>query len=83
MISHRLDAHIGKLEWSFNKQSRYRIVKRCHFPLLPGRHGNFSETKETAALSREKTKARHKSAQLKALIMVSVPVRSELIESGF
>lgn len=69
-FSHSLVAHIGKLEWSFNKQSCYLVVKWCHFSLFPGRHGNFSRTKGGAALSKEKTKAWHKSAQMKTLIVV-------------
>lgn len=69
-VSHSLVAHIGKLEWSFNKQSCYLVVKWCHFSLFPGRHGNFSRTKGGAALSKEKTKAWHKSAQMKTLIVV-------------
>lgn len=56
-ISHSPDAHIGKLEWSFNKQSCYSVVKTM--PLLPffqGRHGNFSGTKGGAALSERENK---------------------------
>lgn len=44
-------AHIGKWEWTFNKQPYYSCVEQCHF-FLPERHGNLSRTKGRTAWSR-------------------------------
>lgn len=61
-----------------------QLSKRCHFSPFSGEGmGISARQKEELLRARAKTKARHKSAQLKTLIVVKLAVRSELIESGF
>lgn len=61
-----------------------QLSKRCHFSLFSTEGMGISAgQKEELLRAGAKTKARHKSVQLKTLIVVKLALRSELIESGF